>query len=153
MTCPNCGANIEENVKFCQGCGKSITTNNVENNDDIELLNTTKIEVIAEEKPKKKKNKLLLIIPILIIIGVIIFLITKNLFNGTSNNNDNSNKQELTTLEKLKTDYDNGTLSVNDYFKQLVYFEFSSDDLDPKYKNSTEKYYTADELPTMELLE
>lgn len=62
MYCKHCGAQIDDNSKFCSSCGQSLgeitqtaPTNNIPNEEDIKIQEEKKIEAIKNKKKKTKK--------------------------------------------------------------------------------------------------
>lgn len=168
MTCPKCGANNIDGSSFCIKCGTNLKENNIQS--QVNIQQTTQQSQYAFQqfnnnvknpKNEKKSSKVPLIIVFIIISLLIIGLcyIGFNYFNKNTNvETSNENKvveetKKYNTLEKLKADYESGTLNVNDYFTQLVYLEFDSSKLNSKYESDYEYYSIECELNTDEILE
>jgi len=175
MICPNCKSQVVPEADFCSNCGTNLQ--NLKNNNSIQLQTNIQQGIIqaqndfqqynnngVEQKNVKNKSKLaLFIVSALIIVligglayfGINYFNKNKSVVNNNDNNDNNSFEEtkKLNTLEKLKIDYENGTLSVNDYFTQLVYLEFNSSELDSKYISDYKYHISSCELDTDEILE
>ncbi len=150
MICPNCNNEINDNTTFCTKCGFNINNVNVPQEPVI-------------KQPRKKTPLLIVIfligIALLTVLGYFGYkALNKKPNNENTNIIENKNdekleKKGLNSFEKLKNDYDNGVISVNDYFTQLVYLEFNSSKVDAKYASDYVYYSTKDEYETPSILE
>jgi len=158
-----------------------VVQQNLNNNEQLNYNNVTdmfpnnNINTFTQNnnQPKKlDKNKkiLLIIIPILIVIICICLIVSSNKKEDSNSINkleedkkeEQINKEEqkvekeeitYTTLQKLKSDYDNGIIDVNKYFTELVNYEYNSDKLDKKYKIDKIDYSPSVNNKILELLE
>lgn len=140
MKCINCGNDVFDGTDLCLKCKTNI---NVNNNNQISM-------------PNKKNNKgfklaILLLIVVLVIVSLAYVKI--NYFSKKKNNIEKTNELvKYNSIEKIKNDYNAGNLSINDYFTQLVYLEFDSSKLNPKYNSDYEYYNSGCELETASIL-
>ncbi len=149
MICPNCHNEVVNEAVFCPNCGYKLNINNV----NINLDNSKK------DKGNKKPFYIVLLVVVFLLIGTLCFVginyLNRNKSNELTSDDNNPNEVEgkLNTLEKIKQDYENGKLNLNEYFKELVYSEFDSSKLNSKYTSDYEYINTDCELETLNLLE
>lgn len=172
MYCPYCKKHIEDIVNFCPSCGINIKevrkiiiqqSNLQEQSIANNILQTNNFNMHNNEIKNKKmnKNKRYLII-ILLMLGIIFLgLCLFFLFRKSEDEFENIPEQDINeeekvtynTLQKLKNDYEKGTIDINEYFTELVYYEFDSSKLNTKYKSDELYYSTGCQSELLELLE
>ena len=108
---------------------------------------------ITTKQSKKKR--------ILITIGIFLLLsslcsIGYGLFIIFSDNKESTTTSINTTdtsLSRIKADYQNKKISVNEYFTQLVYLKYDYNKLKAKYKGSKNNYLLDSEIDLTEILD
>lgn len=109
MFCKNCGKELNENSKFCDGCGQSVESKAVEQTQQGTTNNSNPFEFeqstgnIPNVRQKKKKGCL----PV--IIGLVAIIILVGIFNSitpkssASNSNSDTQGQQNSTKKEEKT--------------------------------------------------
>lgn len=165
MFCPNCGNKLNGNEDFCNNCGinlkkfKAVESNLTTNKNTKKQKSTNYIQNISDSrKANKTKRDLLIILGILVvvIIGVSLFFVLNR--QNTKKIDDIENliveeENDTSTLQKLKTDYENGKIDINKYFIELVYYEYDNSKLDENYRSAENYYTTGCQTRLLELLE
>lgn len=82
MYCKHCGAQIDDNSKFCSSCGQSLgettqtaPTNNIPNEEDIKIQEEKKLEAIKNKKKKTKKIVKITSISLGAVLAVVLVLV------------------------------------------------------------------------------
>lgn len=169
MECPNCKNQVIAEADFCPNCGTNMkeihnndnqiqnTIQQVQSQDIQQPLNNYDINPVN----KKKTSKLLIAVVCIVALGLMFglgytginYLNKKKSSNSKDPNEVRENTRKYNTIEKLKLDYESGNLNVKDYFTQLVYLEYSSSKVSPKYTSDYKYYSTECELQAAEILE
>lgn len=177
--CPNCGTNLNE---FKNNENRGVVQQSVEPVNNVSTSSVVNTEVMnvnnvndqnIPNKMNKSKRDLLIILGIafVLVIGVCLFFVFRkdNTDDSGNINNDNSNVQQTpdidldgsstakvtfsSTFDKLKNDYENGTIDVNKYFTELVNYNYDYDNLDSTYQISESVYNTGSISEIVQLFE
>lgn len=163
MYCPNCKRQLADNVDFCPECGtnvKGLKEMYMKQNSQVTLKNTLSNNGDNNNKEVKNKSKrdLLILLGILVVLITIISLFL--IFNKKEDSNIKEDSSEIVTEnkgynthQKLKQDYENGSIDVNKYFTELVNYEYDSSKLDEKYKSDYVYYSDGSIKELLDLLE
>ncbi len=94
MKCVNCGAELNENAKFCNQCGTQMYNNHDESNDynensAMQTKETSKIDVNQIKKNWKDQYTIFVLIVVMLVAGAA-GMIVKNTSNSRSVENDNT---------------------------------------------------------------
>lgn len=118
MKCPNCGKDVVEGSKFCDGCGASL---NVQS--PVVEQNVVNNDVVYYQPPKKSKTGLIVtivVISVLLITGIVIGIILLTGGSKDSENNENNSNNEYNTINNnSEKEPVKGSLEKNIKYKEI----------------------------------